>query len=102
MDRLSLICDAEDVKLNDKLTVLTKLIQLTEGDLRRSINLLQTCSSFARGKKGGLTADDIENVSGVVPDVAVKFADESIRKISSTFTSVQQLTEDLILEGYDC
>ena len=41
-------------------------------------------------------------MSGVVPDVAVKFADEALRKPTSTFSAVQSLAEDLILEGYDC
>jgi DNA polymerase III delta prime subunit len=45
--------------------VLDKLIAVTEGDLRRSINTLQTCSSF--GKDRALTPSDIECISGVVP-----------------------------------
>jgi len=40
MERLALICDAEQVNLSNQKVVLTRLIQLTEGDLRRSINLL--------------------------------------------------------------
>lgn len=71
-ERLNLICNMENVQLSNEEKVLTRLIELTEGDLRRSINLLQTCSSFARGKKGGLTYEDLENVSGVVPDRAVE------------------------------
>lgn len=45
-ERLNKICETENVPLKDE-EVLTKLIAVTEGDLRRSINTLQTCASFA-------------------------------------------------------
>ena len=101
MDRLSLICDAENIKLKNNKGVLTKLIQLTEGDLRRSINLLQTCSSFSRDKPEGLTEEDIEQVSGVVPLAAVVMTDEVLRADKTQFSHVQTLAQDLVLEGYD-
>ena len=55
------------------------MIKVTEGDLRRSINLLQTCSSFVKveqqvdemqdegqeSKK--MTVKTIESISGTVP-----------------------------------
>lgn len=50
-------------------SVIDRLIELTEGDLRRSINTLQTCSSF--GKDRPLTCLDIESISGVVPDQTI-------------------------------
>ena len=50
--------------------VLDKLIEVTEGDLRRSINTLQTCSSFSKEK--ALSCDDIEQVSGAVPHSVIQ------------------------------
>ena len=47
MDRLQQICKNEDIKIESK-EVLTSLIDVSEGDLRRSINLLQTCASFVK------------------------------------------------------
>jgi len=41
------ICEAEQVNLQSD-SVIDKLIQLTEGDLRRSINTLQTCASYTK------------------------------------------------------
>lgn len=38
----------------------------------------------------------------MVPDAAVTFADETLRKPNTSFSSVQNLAEELILEGYDC
>ena len=46
-----------------------ELIRIADGDLRRSINTLQTCRSFSSGKK--LSLDDIEKISGVVPDKVI-------------------------------
>jgi DNA polymerase III delta prime subunit len=41
------------------------LVDISQGDLRRSINMLQTASSF---KAKILKAKDIESISGVIPD----------------------------------
>lgn len=78
--RLYEICDKEDIKLESE-NVLETLIDVSEGDLRRSINLLQTCSAFAKTSKkeqlevqpgdGTLTNNTIEQVSGVVPKQAI-------------------------------
>ena len=60
---MKLICEKENVQVdNDQ--VFEALISITEGDLRRSINTLQTASSF---KSKNLTKNDIMAISGVVP-----------------------------------
>ena len=50
-ERLSLICKGENIAL-ESTSVLDLLIDISEGDLRRSINTLQTCSSFVKGQEG--------------------------------------------------
>ena len=78
-DRLSLICKGENIALESP-EVLDLLIDISEGDLRRSINTLQTCSSFVKGQEGRkLSLEDIEQISGVVP--------ESV--ISDTYTKIK-------------
>lgn len=67
-ERLQMICKNEEIQLESE-TVLDELIKIADGDLRRSINTLQTCRSFAKGKK--LSLDDIEKISGVVPDKVI-------------------------------
>jgi DNA polymerase III delta prime subunit len=63
-----MICRNEDIKVeSDK--VLSELIKIADGDLRRSINTLQTCRSFAAGRT--LRLEDIEKISGVVPDKVI-------------------------------
>ena len=56
--------------------MIDRLIDLTEGDLRRSINTLQTCASFA--KNTGLKVKDIEAISGVVPTGAILMIDSTL------------------------
>ena len=65
-----MICRNEGINIeSDK--VLDTLIAVSEGDLRRSINTLQTCSSFVKGSDKSLTDDDITKISGVVPDSVI-------------------------------
>ena len=99
MERLKQICDNEGVKI-ESAEVLQRLIQVTEGDLRRSINTLQTCSSF--GKDKVLSVADIDLISGVVPAQVVLKVDSVIGANGVSYSDIQQLAEDLILEGYDC
>jgi DNA polymerase III delta prime subunit len=64
-------------------SVLDLLIQISEGDLRRSINTLQTCSSFvktAEGIKSKLKREDIEKISGLVPPQVIELIFNTIRK----------------------
>lgn len=73
---------------------------MTEGDLRRSINTLQTCASF--GKDRELTVTDIESISGVIPKKTVVDVHNLLDKKGVTYTEIQSLCEGLILEGWDC
>jgi DNA polymerase III delta prime subunit len=55
--------------------VFNSLVEISQEDLRRSINMLQTASSF---KSINLTAKDIESISGVIPDDVIKRIDKMI------------------------
>lgn len=57
-ERLNLICEREDIAIESD-EVLDCLIDITEGDLRRSINTLQTCSSFIKNSGIALKVADI-------------------------------------------
>ena len=71
--RLKYICELEKINVESD-AVLHNLITISEGDLRRSINMLQTCSSFIKvgndcdAKDVVLTLSDIQKVSGEVPE----------------------------------
>lgn len=67
IERLKHICNNENVRVvNDQ--VLEALVDITEGDLRRSINLLQTASAF---KQSGITLQDIQSISGSIPQEVI-------------------------------
>jgi hypothetical protein len=65
--------------------------------LRRSINTLQTASSF---KHQNLRVKDIESISGVVGDEVIRKIDKVLSNTDG-FSEVQSLTQEMILEGYD-
>ena len=61
---------ARKEKVNVEPDALDALIKITDGDLRKSIMMLQTASKFSQGK---LTANDINQVSGQIPpDIIVQ------------------------------
>lgn len=80
--------------------VIDKLISLTDGDLRRSINTLQTCASFTR--ETSLGEKDIESISGCVPRKAILMISTVVGTRGATYADIQRVAEDLIFEGYDC
>ena len=98
-DRLKQICDKENIAIESD-AVLDQLIEISEGDLRRSINTLQTCSSFIRNTGNPLKRSDIEKVSGVVPDSVIADIYAKIEKAHG-YSEIQDLAQNLILEGYD-
>jgi replication factor C subunit 2/4 len=74
MERLKLICARESIEVSGD-DVFNSLIDISQGDLRRSINMLQTASAF---KSKNLCAKDIESISGVIPDDVVKGIDQTL------------------------
>jgi DNA polymerase III delta prime subunit len=66
-----LICEKEGVKVESE-SVFDTLVEISAGDLRRSINTLQTASAF---KSQMLRAKDIQSISGVVPHDVVQKVD---------------------------
>jgi len=93
------ICEAEQVNLQSD-SVIDKLIQLTEGDLRRSINTLQTCASYT--KVMGLSETELDKVSGKVPNKAILMITTVIGTRGATYADIQRVAENLIFDGYDC
>ena len=98
-ERLLSICTAEKVNLQSE-SVIDKLIDLTEGDLRRSINTLQTCASYT--KETGLGVTELNAVSGIVPNKAILMISTVVGTRGATYADIQRVAEDVIFEGYDC
>jgi len=64
MNKLRQISDLESVKISDQ--VLSELVSLSEGDLRRAITLLQS-SSLIKEPEEEVTINDIHEVAGYIP-----------------------------------
>ena len=84
--RLKLICEKENIKVSDS-KVFDALISISEGDLRRSINTLQTASSF---KTTNLSEKDILSISGVIPQ-------QNIEKIEKVLQNTEGFSEVQLL-----
>lgn len=97
VDRLKYICSQEKVKVQSD-AVFEALINISEGDLRRSINTLQTASSF---KTQNLSEKDIMAISGVVPNETILKIEKVLSSSHDGFSEVQVLSQDLILDGFD-
>ncbi len=67
MDRLKYIADNEKVNINSD--IISQLIDISEGDLRRSINLLQSISQLDSSL---LSQDIIEDICGTIPETEIK------------------------------
>lgn len=74
VDRLAYICEKENIRYDN--SALEALVDVTEGDLRKSIMMLQSAGRSC--DEDVLTGDDIYEVSGRVPQ-------EVIYEIWSTF-----------------
>jgi replication factor C subunit 2/4 len=112
--RLRTICDGESVNCQDP--ALEKLIRISEGDLRRAIQTLQSASRLHAGEE--ITVSSIEEIGGVIPehlmhelgmvlgldayavsdDADVKMKDRI--KGRSEFETVQGMVVKVVREGY--
>lgn len=86
------ICKQENINIESE-EVLKTLIDISEGDLRRSINTLQTCSSFTKAgdMSSKLKQQDIEKISGIVPNSVIKDVFEKIIKSQNGYSAIQEL-----------
>lgn len=91
--RLKEICELESVELESD-DVLTQLLKTTEGDLRRSITLLQSAAGF----KTVITTDLVNELAGIVPQHVVKRVLGVVE--SGNQKQVETVCEELVLEGY--
>ena len=92
LERLRYICEMEGVRCPE--LALNKLYAVSEGDLRRSITLLQ---SSVQLYGAALDLDSVLKVSAVVPDeVIVNIYQSTLR----TFQDIESVVKVLVLEAY--
>lgn len=108
--RLKQIADAEKVPLSSQ--VITTLIDVSNGDLRRAVTYLQSASrlSSASDPPTEISTSDIQEIAGVVPDsvinafarvLGVDAEGASVGdKRNKGFASVRGAVKNLMREGY--
>lgn len=93
-DRLKYIAQNEGVNVDDK--VLAFLIDISEGDLRRSINLVQSIGQLGVDL---LTPDLINDICGIVPDKEVAHILE-VSRFEDADTIIKE-ADNFLSSGYD-
>jgi len=93
--RLKYISEAEDIKVGPE--ALFALIQVSEGDMRKSINLLQTAQKLLSSGRL-LTAENVHEVSGVIPTKVV--TDLLAACKSNSFHNIEEAAQEIVLAGY--
>ncbi|CAI2370697.1 unnamed protein product [Moneuplotes crassus] len=95
MKRLQYICEQEEI--NHDNSALEALVEVTDGDMRKSIMMLQSAGRSYEGDK--LTAEDIYEVSGKIPIEVIQDIWDQI--LNQSDTNISELAENVIQEGYD-
>ena len=91
--KLKYICEKEKFNCSDKL--LTKIVDICRGDLRKAINLLQKCFNSYGDK---LNEELLDEMSGVIPTEKFNNLMDAIIKKDSLL--VDTLVNNIFLEGY--
>jgi len=97
ISRLEYICEKEEIEHDSD--ALKALVDVTDGDLRKSIMMLQSAGRSFDGDK--LTADDIYEVSGRIPNDFISEIWMKVLDKDATETHAVELAEDIINEGFD-
>ncbi|CAG2120193.1 unnamed protein product, partial [Medioppia subpectinata] len=93
--KLRQISDLETVRISDE--VLSELVSLSEGDLRRAITLLQSASLIKEADEE-VTIDDIHDVSGYIPN---SYIEDFVRICrSKSYDNLKDFVTELIGCGY--
>jgi DNA polymerase III delta prime subunit len=93
--RLRSIALAEQILIEDD--TLSKLVELSDGDMRRSITLLQSAQKL-RGAKNQLRPEDVMEVAGVIPPERIAGLLASTK--GSSFRTLQSAAQEMIYSAY--
>eukprot|EP00297_Palpitomonas_bilix_P012166 CAMPEP_0113890860 /NCGR_PEP_ID=MMETSP0780_2-20120614/14406_1 /TAXON_ID=652834 /ORGANISM="Palpitomonas bilix" /LENGTH=317 /DNA_ID=CAMNT_0000880355 /DNA_START=94 /DNA_END=1043 /DNA_ORIENTATION=+ /assembly_acc=CAM_ASM_000599 len=94
LSRLQAICTSEKINVDD--TVVSRVIELTGGDMRKAVSTLQTLHS-AYGSRA-VTVDDVVECTGRVKDHIIVQCLANMKKKS--LEDLQEWANNLILDGY--
>ncbi|XP_014278327.1 replication factor C subunit 4 isoform X1 [Halyomorpha halys] len=92
--RLEMICKEEGVSCDTN--AISKIVDISEGDLRQAITVLQSCARLKGGDK--ITEDDIVEISNLVPEGLVFDLIESCKE--NVYEKIQIRVTKIIYEAY--
>jgi len=95
IDRLQYIADQE--KLHVTPETLQTLVDVSEGDMRKSITLLQSATRLVT-KDQTIEASHVTEVAGTLPQQVITKLLQSTK--TGVFTQVQQAVQDIIYDAY--
>ena len=93
IQKLKYICDKENFKCSDKL--INKIIDISRGDLRKAINLLQKCYN---SYDDNINEELLDEMSGRIPTSKLNTLMDFILK--KDMNSVNKTLDELFLESY--
>jgi replication factor C subunit 2/4 len=95
VNRIKYISDLESLPIEDQ--AISRLSDLTDGDLRKGIMYLQSAHRFAE-ISGKVTASDIEQLVGVVPTPTVEACVKLL--LSKNIYQVTEWLNEFMLDGF--
>ena len=93
-ERLLMIAQKEGVEFGDD-SAINRLVAISDGDLRKSITLLQSMACFGRA----ITVEDVLEMSGQVPKVALDSLVGTVR--SQDHAKICTFVKSLVKQGYN-
>lgn len=94
--RLRLIADQEKIPCTD--AVVSRLTQVSGGDMRKAITFLQSSYRLFGSLPDGVQTKHIDDIAGIVPDSIIADLFKVIQ--SKDFTKLQRFVDDLIADGF--
>lgn len=96
IERLQFICKEESVSADDD--VYKSIVDISGGDMRRAITMLQSVYRLKGGNTVQITANDILEISGVIPHRYLVELLDICR--SGNYTNLEKYVEDIINEAF--
>lgn len=107
LGRLKFVANTENIKFQQG--SLEKILEISQGDLRKAITFLQTATklhTIVRDNDGdtevdgveGITVASVEGIAGILPDIRLNGITETLKK--HDLKDVINLSKDLFAEGW--
>jgi replication factor C subunit 2/4 len=93
IEKLSRICDGENLNCSNK--ILNKIVEISRGDLRKAINLLQKCANSFGDE---INEELLDEISGILPKTKFQLLIDNIW--TKNTSNVNYLISEYISQGY--